>query len=333
MKAIIRSLGSYAPSRVMTNEELSGLVDTSDEWIYSHTGIKRRHIADESEAASDLGFKAAQRALEASQNDGEPEIKADDIDLILCATSTPDFPGFPSTACIIQDLLQAKNAAAMDVTAACTGFIYALETAKNFIVSGSARQVLVVGTEIFSRIINWKDRSTCVLFGDGAGAALLSASERDDPAFIGKSCLYSQGSGATFLSRPSGGSRIRKQEENSEADQYVQMNGRQVYVFAVQAIIDSINLTLEKNHLNFEDIDYVVPHQANRRIIEAACKRANWDEAKFHLNMEEYANTSAASIPLALDELYLAGKLKPGTTVITVGFGGGLTYGSNLLRF
>lgn len=339
MKAILRSLGSCVPEKVLTNQDLSAMVDTSDEWIRTHTGIGKRHVAADGEATSDLAVKAALAALEFTRNDGGIPVSAADIDLILCATATPDHVGFPSTACIIQDRIQAVRAGAMDITAACTGFIYGVETAKNFILAGSARNVLVIGAEVFTRILNWKDRSTCVLFGDAAGAAIVSAADLSDTSLhssgsIGKSFLASSGSGALHLCRLAGGTRYPwKPGVTPEEDLYLSMNGRQVYVFAVQAIIDSVHAILDANGLGFNDIDLVVPHQANRRIIEAACKREGWDENLFFTNMDEYANTSAASIPLAMDELYRQGRLRRGMKVITVGFGAGLTYGGNLITF
>ena len=332
MKAFIRSAGSYVPNRVLTNHDLAREMDTSDEWIFNATGIHKRRIADVSEAASDLGCNAALAAIRATERDGGIPIKASDLDLILTATATPDYQGFPSTASIIQDRLGASQAGAMDIVAACTGFIYALETARNFILAGSARHVLVIGTEIFSRIVNWKDRSTCVLFGDGAGAVIVSAVEDPRDGDILKSYLRSDGSGALHLLRPAGGTRTPfVPGKVPEEDLFVHMNGRQVYIFAVSAIIETVNTLLANNQMTMDDIDFVVPHQANRRIIEAACKREGWPESKFHMNMDEYANTSAASIPIALDELYAAGRLKRGMKILTVGFGAGLSYGGNIL--
>jgi 3-oxoacyl-[acyl-carrier-protein] synthase-3 len=331
MKAFVRATGSYVPDRILSNHDLAQVMDTSDEWIFTHTGIHNRRIADPAEAASDLGLQAARACLAACNADGGPALGVDDIDLILVATATPDHPGFPSTAAIIQHKLGARNAGAMDLVAACTGFIYALETARCFVAAGTARNVLVIGSEVFSRIVNWKDRSTCVLFGDGAGAVMVSAAEHPDHGEILKSYLRADGSGADHLMRPAGGSREPFiAGETPEADQFVTMNGRQVYIFAVAAIIETVNRMLEVAGLSIDDIDHIVPHQANRRILEAACKRAGWSEDKFHMNMDEYANTSAASIPIALDELYRAGRLKRGERILTVGFGAGLTYGGNI---
>ncbi len=331
MEARILSVGTYVPERRMSNDDLAAMVDTSDEWIVSHTGIRNRHIADESQAASDLAVEAATRAL------ADASVDPDQLDLILLATSTPDYPGLPSTASIVQDRIGASAAGAMDVVAACTGFVYALETARAYIVSGAAQTVMVIGSEVYSKIINWSDRNTCVLFGDGAAATVVAAAEPESgkPASgVIDSVLRSRGSGAGSLLRPCGGSR-----EPFEADQTptertkLSMDGRRVYTFAIQAIGESVNLLLERNGLTINDIDHFVPHQANIRIIEAACKRAKFPLEKFFTNIDEYANTSAASIPIALKDMIDGEKLKRGDMVVTVGFGGGLTYGANLIRW
>ena len=316
----------------MSNNELAQIVDTSDEWIFSHTGIKYRHIADDNQAASDLAIEASLRALAGAG------IDAPQIDLILLATSTPDFPGLPSTASVVQDKLGCMQSGAMDVVAACTGFIYALATARAFIRSDSARNVLVIGTEIYSKIVNWEDRNSCVLFGDGAGAVVISRDENADPGSGGSgmidSYLRSQGSGAESLYRCAGGTRNPYDPgRTARKDLFLSMDGRKVYVFAVQVLIDTIQLLLDRNGLTMDDVDWVVPHQANVRIIDAACKRAGWPLEKFFMNIEEFANTSAASIPIALDEMKQKGLLERGHLLLLVGFGSGLTYGGNLLRW
>jgi 3-oxoacyl-[acyl-carrier-protein] synthase III len=323
--------GAYAPRRIMSNQEVSALVDTSDEWIFSHTGIRRRHIAEPDQAASDLGVEAARIAFARAEALGTP-VLPEEVDLILCATSTPDFLSFPSTASIMQDKLQLKHAGAMDIGAACTGFIYAVETAKAFVESGMAKYVLVVGTEVNSRILNWKDRSTCVLFGDGAGAAIIGAAVPGEAGGIGKGVLRSKGSGASYLGRNKGSTRQPMQSGSVvDEDYFISMNGRQVYIFAVQAIIDAVRDVLAYNGLTMAELDWIVPHQANRRIIEAACEREGWDINKFCINIDEYANTSAASIPLAMEDMILDGRLQKGHKLVTVGFGAGLTYGGNYL--
>lgn len=324
MSAHITSVGSYVPPRVMTNDELAGIVDTSDEWIYSHTGIKSRHIAAEDVAASDLGVQAAQRAISNASLDPR------EIDLVLLATSTPDYPGLPATASIVQDQIGANRAGAMDLIAACSGFVYGLSTASAFIASGQARTVLVIGSEVYSKILNWQDRTTCVLFGDGAGAVVVQ--EREG-AGIRDSVLHSMGQGAQKLYRPAGGTREICTAETDPQRTKLYMDGRRVYNFAVQAIIDTIEELLDRNDLTIAQIDHVVAHQANVRIIDAACKRAGYPVDIFFKNIAEYANTSAASIPIALDEMKRNGLLKEGQNIITVGFGSGLAYGGNLIQW
>lgn len=327
----ILSVASYVPPRRMTNDELAKTVDTSDEWIYSHTGIKARHIAADDMAASDLAAAAVTLAIERAG------IGPNEIDLILVATSTPDYAGFPSTAAIVQDKVGASRAAAMDLVAACTGFVYGLTTAHSFVASGEARNVVVVGTEVFSKILNWNDRNTCVLFGDGAGAVVLQGTKAENgkPArgVLG-SYLRSRGNGAETLCRPVGGTKtplVAGQIEIENTKLF--MDGRAVYKFAVGAIIEVIDTILEQSDLTLEQVDHVVPHQANVRIMEAACRRAGYPTGKFYSNIADYANTSGASIPIALAEMEETGLLKPGQSVLTVGFGAGLTYGGNLIRW
>ena len=326
MKAYIRSVGAFVPTRRVSNDELAKSVDTSDEWIYSHTGIKNRHIASDGEAASDLALHASEIAIAASG------IAAADIDLILVATSTPDYTGFPSTAAILQHQLGAKDAAAMDIAAACTGFIYALETAKAFIESGSAANALVVGSEVLSRILDWKDRNSCVLFGDGAGAAVLTDNTDSLVSNIRHSILRSDGSGADHLLVVGGGNR-RPVNVDKVDHPYIHMNGRKVYTFAVKALCDTVERLLQDNNEHIDDITYIVPHQANIRIIEAAAKRMKVPMEKFYTNISEFANTSAASIPIALTEMNSKNLLNRGDMILTIGFGGGLTYGGNLIHW
>lgn len=324
MSAQIVSIGSYVPPRVMTNDELARIVDTSDDWIYAHTGIKARHIAGDDAAASDLAIAAASRALDAAAIGGA------EVDLVLLATSTPDYPGLPATASIVQDRIGAERAGAMDIVAACSGFAYGLATAAAFVDAGQAETVLVIGSEVYSRIINWEDRNTCVLFGDGAGAVVV---RRGPCAGIRDSVLRSIGSGAQSLCRPAGGSREPYTDETPLERTRLFMDGRRVYNFAVQAIIDTVTALLARNDLTIGDIDHVVSHQANIRIIDAACKRAGFPVGIFYKNIAQYANTSAASIPIALDEMQTRKLLHPGQTIITVGFGGGLSYGGNLIEW
>jgi 3-oxoacyl-[acyl-carrier-protein] synthase-3 len=328
MNAVIRSTGTYVPVRRLSNDELPKDLDTSDEWIVSHTGIRYRHLAAEDQAASDLAVEASRKALHRGA------IEPDEIDLILMATATPDFVGFPATACIVQDKLGARNAAAMDITAGCTGFIYGLETARGFIASGFSRNVLLIGAEVLSRHIDWQDRDTCVLFGDGAGAVVVGADASAKPTGVLDSYIRSDGSGARLLERTAGGSRFPFLPGNTPPrDLYLKMEGRQVYNFAVRVIVETIQLLLERNKLSVEQIRYIIPHQANLRIIEAAAKRAKIPIEKFYINIQEFANTSAATIPIALAEMQGKHMLEPGDLLLTVGFGAGLTYGGNLIRW
>lgn len=322
MPAQIASVGSYAPPRVMTNDELAQFVDTSDEWIYSHTGIKTRHIAADDVAASDLAVEAARIALADAGTDPA------NVDLVLLATSTPDYPGLPATASIVQDRIGAARAGAMDLVAACSGFVYGLSTATAFINAGQASTVLVIGSEVYSKIVNWSDRNTCVLFGDGAGAVVVR--ESDEPG-VKDSVLHSIGSGAQTLLRPAGGSREAYATSTLVERTKLQMEGRRVYNFAIQAIIDTVEELLERNDMTIAQLDQVVAHQANVRIIDAACKRAGYPVGIFYKNIAEYANTSAASIPIALREMQDRDVLHRGDTLITVGFGSGLAYGGNLI--
>jgi len=328
MRAVIRGVDFAVPSRRMSNDEFSAFVETSDEWIRSHTGIGSRHIADPAVATSDLALEACRKLLEKT---GFP---ASELDMILVATATPDFLGFPSVACIIQDALGASSAGAMDVVAGCTGFIYALETARAYVQGGGARNMLVVGAEILSRVTNWTDRNTCVLFGDGAGAALVSAENGDGNRGILSSMLRADGSGARLLERTEGGTRFPHPDGVvDKARGCLKMDGRQVYNFATRVVSEGIVQMMECNKLSADDLAWIVPHQANARIVEAASKRSKIPLSKFFLNIEEYANTSAASIPIALSEMSERGLLKQGDLILTFGFGAGLTYGGNLIRW
>lgn len=332
MNAVFRSVGAYIPPHIVTNHDLAAKMDTSDEWIVSHTGIKRRHLAPPDETTSVLAVRAAQAALEKSG------LHPEEIDLVLVATATPDSPGFPSTACLVQHRIGATNAGAMDIVAACTGFIYGVETASRFISGGGARNVLVVAAEKLSSIVDWSDRSTSVLFGDGAGAAVLSADSNGRG--VVRSILRSDGGGFDYLhmipfdkSHEPEASKVGGQIGTGAPPRRVlEMNGRRVYTFAVRVIGETI-ASLLGEEVGVDDIAYVVPHQANLRIIEAAAKRTGIPLEKFYVNIDEYGNTSAASIPIALDEMSSKGLLQPGDVVVTVGFGGGLTYGGNLIRW
>ena len=325
--------GKAVPLRKVTNDELASTLDTSDEWIRSHTGIGSRFIADENTASSDLAIIAGREALAMAWPDLAPEEAAMTLDLIIVATVSGDHLGCPSTACIVQDRLGAKRAAAFDLTSGCTGFVYALETAAALLtISPDRKRALVIGVEILSKFADWSDRASCVLFGDGSGAALIEKTQSQEKQGLIRSALYADGSGAEHIMYKRGGSREPfKDGETVEKSIHVQMNGQAVYNFAVKAIKDTVEDILSKEGLNINDVAWIIPHQANARIVQAAAKRLKIREEKFFLNIEKYANTSAASIPIALDELNRGGKIKKGDLILTVGFGGGLTYGANLI--
>jgi 3-oxoacyl-[acyl-carrier-protein] synthase-3 len=324
MLAGIAAIGAHVPSRRVTNDELAKLVDTSDEWIRSHTGIGSRHIADDGVATSDLAVAAV--------NDMMARFKTDlsCVDGLIVATATQDYPGFPSTACVIQAKLGLPPIAAFDISAGCTGFIYAVEIARGMVAGGNFRNVLVVGAEKLSAITDWSDRNTCVLFGDAAGCALVSSSVSGGTAIV-DGVLHSEGSGAAFLCIPHGGTASPQVPDDGTKAGKLAMDGRSVYNFAVKAMGQVIEELMQRNNLGWDDIDWVVPHQANSRIIAAAAKRLGIGQDKFFMNIESYANTSAASIPLALSEMQRDGLLHRGQRLLTVGFGAGLTYGGNYI--
>ncbi len=324
--ARIIGTGSYAPPKVLTNADLEKLVETSDEWIRTRTGIAERRIATEAEATSDLAYQASLHALEAAGVDPA------DLDLILVATITPDM-FFPSTACLLQERLQARRAGALDISAACSGFIYGLAVADGLLRLGTLRTVLLIGAETLTKIVNWKDRNTCVLFGDGAGAVVLKAEEGERG--ILSAHLFADGARGPQLMMPGGGSRHPlSQRVLEEGLCTIRMaNGNEVFKSAVRAMEDAALTALKHNHLDVGDLSLVVPHQANLRIIKAVGQRLNLPEEKLCVNVERYGNTSAASIPLALDEAVRAGRVKPGDLVLLCAFGGGLTWGSALIRW
>ncbi len=324
MKARIAGTGSYVPERVLTNRDLERMVATSDAWIVDRTGIRERRIAAPGEACSDLGVRAAELALQAAGVD------AAELDLILVATCTGDAP-LPSTACIIQHRLGAVRAAACDLGAACCGFVYALAVGDAYVKTGF-RHVLVVGAEVMSMIIDWTDRNTCVLFGDGAGAVVLTAEEGERG--ILSSHLHSDGSLWELICVPGGGSRIPPSEKMlADGLQYMKMKGNETFKVAVKTLEDSAREALSANNLSIEDLDLYVPHQANARIIKAVAARLGLPMEKVVLNMDRYGNTSAASIPLALDEAVRAGRVGEGSLVMMAAFGSGLTWASSLVRW
>ena len=312
----IAGTGSYLPPRVMTNAEFAQRLETSDEWIRERTGIRQRHIADESQASSDLALEASRRAIEAAGLD------ASAIDLVIVATSTPDYI-FPSTACLLQAKLGIANCPAFDVQAVCSGFVYGLATADNFIRAGTAKHALVVGAEVFSRILDWNDRGTCVLFGDGAGAVVLSAA--DTPG-IHASVLRADGRHSGILSVPGnvcGGKIV--------GSPFLQMQGNQVFKFAVKVLDEVAHEVLAASGMRVEDVDWLIPHQANVRILEATAKKLGLPREKLVVTVDHHGNTSAASVPLALDEYVRAGKVRPGHKVMLQGVGGGFTWGATLV--
>lgn len=321
----ILGLGHFVPPRIVTNSELESLIDTTDEWITSRTGIRERRQADPSMATSDLAIEAGRAALKDSGLDPMQ------IDLVIVATMTPDQP-MPCTACIVQDRLGCKQAGAFDLNVACSGFAYALAVGSQFVASGTARHVLVVGADVMTKVINWKDRATCVLFGDGAGAVVLGPTRS---GFGVLSChLGADGSGGPYLQVPAGGSRIpHNTPDVPESDFYLQMEGKEVFRFAVQVMGNAALAALKKAGLSSDDVSLFIPHQANTRIIEAATKRLRLPSDKVFVNLERYGNTSCGSIPLALSEARDQGRFGVGDVIVVVGFGGGLSWGAVVLRW
>ncbi len=318
--------GSYAPAKVLTNADLEKLVDTSDEWIRTRTGISERRMTTDAEATSDLAYQAALQAL------AEANFDPADLDMILVATVTPDM-FFPSTACVVQDRLGARRAGAMDISAACSGFVYGLSVADGLLRLGTMRTILLVGAETLTKIVNWRDRNTCILFGDGAGAAVLRASEGERG--ILSTHLFADGAKGSLLMVPGGGSRHpicqRLLDEGLAA---IRMgNGNEVFKMAVRAMEDAALTALKHNHLEIGDVNLLVPHQANLRIINAVGQRLGLTEDRLCVNIQKYGNTSAASIPLALDEAVQVGRVRPGDLVLLCAFGGGLTWASALIRW
>jgi 3-oxoacyl-[acyl-carrier-protein] synthase-3 len=318
----IAGSGSFLPDKVLTNDDLAKLVDTSDEWIRSRTGIRERHIAAEGHTSGDLGHEAALRAMQAAG------VAAADLDMIVVGTTTPDLV-FPSTACLIQARLGAEGCAALDVNAACSGFVYALSVADKFIRCGDARTVLVVGCETLSRITDWTERTTCVLFGDGAGAVVLKA---DAETGILSTHLHADGSKKDLLWNPVGVSAgFRGDEPNAGAK--IHMKGNDVFKYAVKALDGVVDETLDANGLDKHDLDWLIPHQANLRIIEATAKRLDMPMEHVVVTVDRHGNTSSASVPMALDAAIRSGRVQRGQLLLLEAFGGGFTWGSVLLRY
>ena len=320
MYAKFTSIGAYVPPKVLTNEELERIVDTSDEWITKRTGIKTRHIA-ENEVTSDLAYKAAVDALK------NASMKPDEIDMIIVATITPDYFTMPSTACVVADKLGIIRPA-MDISAACTGFIYALANAKAFVESGMYKNVLIIGAETLSKIVNWKDRTTCVLFGDGAGAAIISATKEKKEAIIDVD-INANGAYQDYLITPGRGVKY-----GCDTDRiWLEMKGNETFKVAVKTLSQSVRDILKRNNLTSDDIDWFIPHQANYRIIDAVARAIKMPKEKSVLTVHKYGNTSSASIPMAINDMVSEGKIKKGDLMLLDAFGGGFTWGSALVPF
>jgi len=327
MYAKFHSIGAFVPSKILSNEDLEKMVDTSDEWILKRTGIKERHIAGENESTSDMATKASKIAIQRAGLD------VSDIDLVVCATVTPDYFNMPATACIISDKLGIKNVQAFDISAACSGFVYALSVAKAFIESGMKKHVLIIGAEKFSSIVDYTDRSTCILFGDGAGASVISATENKDEAIVDIHAS-ADGSYADFLVTPAPGSiNPVSQKVIDEGLNFVQMKGNETFKLAVKTLTKDVKAILAKNGIDSKDIPHFVPHQANYRIIKAVGDALKMREEQVVVTVGKYGNTSAASIPMAINDIYESGRLKRGEMMLLDTFGGGLTWASALLPF
>ena len=326
MRSLIVGTGSYAPEKVVTNKELEALVQTSDEWIVERTGIRERHIAAETESTSDLALKACQKALKMAG------VRPEDVDLIVVGTITPDYP-FPSSAAILQAALHNKKAFAFDVSAACAGSLYALSVADRYVASGVARVALVVGAEVLTSITDWTDRNTCILFGDGAGAMVLVPTQDPNRGLL-STHLHTDGSLWPILYTPGGGTRMRMSHKViDERLNTVKMNGREVYKVAVRALEEVSREALGANGLQPKDVTWVIAHQANKRILDSTLERLGIPAEKCWMNLEKYGNTSSASVPMTLDEANRAGWFKPGDLILMMAIGGGMAWGSALVRW
>jgi len=330
IRSEIIGCGSYLPERVVTNAELSAKLDTTDEWITSRTGIRQRHLAADGELTSDLALKAAERALEAAG------VSAAEVDMVVLATSTPDLT-FPATATKVQYRLGMANGAAFDIQAVCSGFVFGLSVADNFIKTGQCKTILLIGAETFSRILDWEDRSTCVLFGDGAGAVVLRAGQDDSDANLGETG-HNRGRGVLSTHLHSDGATndllyVDGGPSSTQTVGHLRMNGREVFRHAVNNFTSIVEEALEANGLSTDDIDWVVPHQANKRILDGTRRKLGLPAEKIVITVDRHANTSAASIPLALDEAIRDGRIKQGDLVMMLAMGGGLTWGAGLVRW
>lgn len=323
----VAGIGSYLPEKVLTNADLEKMVETNDQWIVERTGIERRHVAGPDEATSDLCLVAAKRALE------DAKIRADELDMIIVGTVTGDHQ-MPSTACFLQSKLGAKNVMAFDVNAACSGFVYGISIADQFIRSGMYKNILVVGAEVLTRYMNYKDRETCILFGDGAGAWVVSRADASEKNLIESSHLHADGNLADLLILPGGGSKYpQSQEVIDKGMNFMTMKGREIFKNAVRTMATCCQEALEHNKVTPDQVDWIIPHQANRRIIEAVADQFKFPMERVIVYVQETGNTSAASIPLAFDWAVQNGKIKRGQTILLTAFGAGLTSGSILLRY
>ena len=323
----IQGTGAYLPEKRLTNADLERLVDTNDEWILQRTGIRERRIASASECTSDLAVKAAQGALEAAEEE------ASNVDAVIVATVTPD-TYCPAAAVYVQEKLGVGAAAAFDLSAACTGFVYGLALGHSLIATSMAERVLVIGAETLSRYVDYEDRSTCILFGDGAGAALLSRAVEGSGSYVADNFIQADGAGADLIEIPAGGARLPASHDTVEAKQhFLRVQGTDVFKFATRIIVDLVERALDRNGLQLDDLKLIVPHQANYRIIEAALKRLKLPEERCFLNVERYGNTSGAAVPIALHEAVDEGRLARGDWVLLLGFGAGLTWGYNLIKW
>jgi len=326
MRSLIVGTGSYAPSRVLTNAELEKMVDTTDQWIIERTGIRERHIAAPEEATSDLAYHAAVKAL------AQAELEPKDVEMIVVGTVTPDMP-FPSAAAVLQGRLGNKKAFAFDVSAACAGSLYALSIGDRFVASGAVKNALVLGADTLTRITDWTDRNTCILFGDGAGAVVLKPTS-DEKRGIQSLHLHTDGATWPILHMPGGGSRQPiSQKLVDDRTHFVKMNGREVFKIAVRALVETSQEALAANHMTVADVDFVIAHQANKRILDATLDRLEIPASKCWMNLEKYGNTSAASVPTTLDEANRAGWFKPGCSILVMAIGGGMAWGAGIIRW
>jgi len=325
--AAFRSIGAYIPPKIMTNADFEKIIDTTDEWITKRTGIKERRVAEDHEAASDLGARAAEQAIERSG------VAKEDIDMVICATVTPDYLCMPSTACIIAAKIGLPPVMAQDISAACTGFVYAVSIAKAFIESGMKKNVLIIGAEKYTSILNYEDRGTCFIFGDGAGAAIISATDNISEAIVDVNCS-SDGNYEDLIKTPGGGSKNPCSPEVLEQKlACIQMKGNEVFKLAVKTLTSDVETMMEKHNIKNEDINHFIPHQANMRIIKAVGKALKLTDEQTVVTVDKYGNTSAASIPMAMNYAYEQGKIKKGDNVLFDAFGAGLTWGSALFPF